>query len=151
MEMSSLLQIQAKGPTECSLSVHWISDSTANVCLIVSYYATPTIYYKIIIWEINPSKVTLFIDVLDIIHLPVCSILSLFWKNKSRLMRSPCNLCVCVCVSVYPPHQLLNAWTNLCETWYVCHGTWAYLDGVLHKSLLSVCVSVCVCCWATAR
>jgi hypothetical protein len=49
-------------------------------------------------------------------------------------MRSPC------CLS--------NAWTNLYETSCVCvyiyHGTWAHLDDVLHKSLTSVCVSVCV-------
>jgi hypothetical protein len=38
----------------------------------------------------------------------------------------------------------LNAWTNLYETWYAYHGTWAHLNGVLHKSLPSVCVSVCV-------
>jgi hypothetical protein len=49
------------------------------------------------------------------------------------------------CVSVYPlPHQLLNAWTNLCETWYVYHCTWAHLKGLLHKSVPSVCVPVCV-------
>jgi hypothetical protein len=38
----------------------------------------------------------------------------------------------------------LNAWTNLYETWYVYHGTWAHLNGVFHKSLPSVCVPVCV-------
>jgi hypothetical protein len=38
-------------------------------------------------------------------------------------MRSPC--CLWVCVSVYPPYQLLNAWTNLYETWYVYYGIWA--------------------------
>jgi hypothetical protein len=32
-------------------------------------------------------------------------------------MRSPC--CLCVCVS--HPHQLLNARTNLHETWYVLY------------------------------
>jgi hypothetical protein len=32
----------------------------------------------------------------------------------------------------------LNAWTNFCETWYVYHGTWAHLNGVLHKSHQSV-------------
>jgi hypothetical protein len=53
-------------------------------------------------------------------------------------MRSP------YCVSVYPPYQLLNAWTNISETWYVYHGTWAHLNGVLHKSLPSVCVPACV-------
>jgi hypothetical protein len=31
----------------------------------------------------------------------IISPLSLFWKNKSRLMRSRC--CLCLCVSVYPP------------------------------------------------
>jgi hypothetical protein len=40
-------------------------------------------------------------------------------------MRSPC--CLCVYVS---PHQSLNVWTYLYETWYVYHGTWAYLNGV---------------------
>jgi hypothetical protein len=51
-----------------------------------------------------------------------------------------------VCVSVYPPYKLLNAWTNLYEIWNVrlYHDTWAHLSGVLHKSLPSVCVSVCV-------
>jgi hypothetical protein len=55
-------------------------------------------------------------------------------------MRSPC----CLCVYVSPPHQLLNAWTNLYETWYVNHGTSAHLNGVLHKSLPSICVPVCI-------
>jgi hypothetical protein len=44
-------------------------------------------------------------------------------------------------VSVYPTYQLLNAWTNLYETCYVYHGTWAHLNDILHKSLPSVCVS----------
>jgi hypothetical protein len=39
----------------------------------------------------------------------------------------------------------LNAWTNLHETWYVYHGIWAHLNGVLHESCSSVCVSVCLC------
>jgi hypothetical protein len=46
------------------------------------------------------------------------------------------NLCVCLL------YQLLNSRTNLYETWYVYHGTWAYLSGALHKCLPSVCVSV---------
>jgi hypothetical protein len=45
-----------------------------------------------------------------------------------------------VCLGI-PPYRRLNAWTNLHETWY---GTWAHLNGVLHKSFPSVCVSVCV-------
>ena len=50
-------------------------------------------------------------------------------------MRSPC--CLYVCVS--PHHQqLLNARTSLYETWYLYHGTWAHLNGILHKSLLLV-------------
>jgi hypothetical protein len=32
----------------------------------------------------------------------------------------------------------------LYETWYVYHGTGAHLSGLIHESLLSVCVSVCV-------
>jgi hypothetical protein len=54
-------------------------------------------------------------------------------------MGSPC------CVSVHPPpHQLLNGWTNLYETLYVYHGTWAHQNCIPHKSLPPVCVSVCV-------
>jgi hypothetical protein len=49
-----------------------------------------------------------------------------------------------VFVSVNLPYQLLNAWTNLYETWYIYNCNWANLNGVLHKSLLSVCVSLCV-------
>jgi hypothetical protein len=50
-------------------------------------------------------------------------------------------LCVCLCITAY---QLLNVWTNLYETWYLYNDNWAHLNGVLHKSLPSVCVSVCV-------
>jgi hypothetical protein len=31
-------------------------------------------------------------------------------------------------LSVYPPYQLLNAWTNLYETWYVYQSIWAQLN-----------------------
>jgi hypothetical protein len=54
-------------------------------------------------------------------------------------MRSPS--CLCVCVS---PYQLLNAWTYLPETWYVYYGNWSHLNGVLHKSLPSICMYACV-------
>jgi hypothetical protein len=50
-----------------------------------------------------------------------------------------------LCLSVYRPYQVLNAWTSLDETWYVYHdGNWAHLNGVLCKSLPSVFVSVYV-------
>jgi hypothetical protein len=39
-----------------------------------------------------------------------------------------------------PPPQILNAWTNLYETRYAYHATWARLNGVLHKSNPSVCL-----------
>jgi hypothetical protein len=55
-------------------------------------------------------------------------------------MRSPCCLCNCVCLcTCTPSHQLWNSWT-----WYVYHGTWAHLNSVLHKSLPSVSVAVCI-------
>jgi hypothetical protein len=79
----------------------------------------------------------------------------LSWKNKSMLMRSFCCLClclfICLCVSVFPPHQYLKAWTKLYETWYVYHGTWAHLKGVLHKSLPWISVSLCVSSHIVAR
>jgi hypothetical protein len=49
---------------------------------------------------------------------------------------------MCICIPP-PPHQFLNAWINLYETWYVYHDTWTHLDDVLHKSLPSLCVPVC--------
>jgi hypothetical protein len=57
-------------------------------------------------------------------------------KRKIRLMRSPC----CLYVHVFPSSQLSHAWASLYETWYVYYGTWAHLNGVLHKSLPSVCL-----------
>jgi hypothetical protein len=52
--------------------------------------------------------------------------------------RSPC-LCICL-----PLLWILNTWTNFYVTWYVHHGTSVHLNGVLNKSLPSVCVTVCV-------
>jgi hypothetical protein len=65
--------------------------------------------------------------------------LSLFRKNKSRLMRSPC--CVCACVCPISAFECLNQslWKLVCTSW-----TWANLNGVLHKSLTSVCVCMCI-------
>jgi hypothetical protein len=37
----------------------------------------------------------------------------------------------------------VNGWNNLHETWYVYQGTCAHLNGVLHKPLRPVCVSLC--------
>jgi hypothetical protein len=65
-------------------------------------------------------------------HLILFSLLSLFWKIEIGMWDH-------LAVSVSPP-QILNASTNLYETWYVYHGTWAHLSGVLHKSLPSDCV-----------
>jgi hypothetical protein len=46
-------------------------------------------------------------------------------------MRSPCSLCI-------PLYYLLNAWTNLYETWYVYHGTWAHLNGLIKQEILEI-------------
>jgi hypothetical protein len=32
----------------------------------------------------------------------------------------------------------MNAWTDVLETWYVYHGSWLNLSGIIHKSLLSI-------------
>jgi hypothetical protein len=50
-------------------------------------------------------------------------------------MRSSCSLCVCV-------SQLWMPKNNLCEIWYAYQGTITDHNGVLHKSLPSVCVYV---------
>jgi hypothetical protein len=49
-------------------------------------------------------------------------------------MRSPSCLCICV----FPLS------TNFDEIWYVCHDNWGHLKGVLHKSLSSVYVCICI-------
>jgi hypothetical protein len=49
-----------------------------------------------------------------------------------------------ICVSVYHPYQIVNAWTNLTDTRLVYRGAWAHLNGKPHKSLPSVCVPVFV-------
>jgi hypothetical protein len=38
----------------------------------------------------------------------------------------------------------LSARSSLHETCHVCHVTWAHLNGVVHKSLPSVCVTLCI-------
>jgi hypothetical protein len=65
----------------------------------------------------------------------ICSYISIF----SLITYVTSMLFVCLWIL---PYQLLYGWTNLCKIWYVCHGTWAYLSGVVYKSLSSVCVSV---------
>jgi hypothetical protein len=50
-------------------------------------------------------------------------------------------LVVCLWIS---PHSLFNAWTNLYQTWCLYHGTSAHLNGVLHKPLPSIWVSMSV-------
>jgi hypothetical protein len=67
-------------------------------------------------------------------RLYICSLQGVVYFS---LIRSP------ACLSVYKP---LNASTCLSETWYVRvnHGIWAHLNGVIQRSLPSVCVSVCV-------
>jgi hypothetical protein len=62
-------------------------------------------------------------------------LISLFWKNKVGLWDH-----VAGCVSVYSPINIWMRWTNLYETWYVYDGTWAHLNGLIKKSLPSVCV-----------
>jgi hypothetical protein len=54
------------------------------------------------------------------------------------------HLPVCVSVSLLSAPKLLNAWTDLYETWYVHIMESEPINGVLHESLPSVCVSVCV-------
>jgi hypothetical protein len=72
----------------------------------------------------------------------VFSILFLLCKNESRFMRSPC--CLYVCALWISPsltfeclqHSLRN---SICISWHLSHHS-----GVLHKSLPSVFVSVCI-------
>jgi hypothetical protein len=77
---------------------------------------------------------------------PCCVILSVFppsgYLPKMRLtvMRSPSSLCVCVSL----PYQILNVWINLDKTWFVYHGNWVHLKGILHKSFPSACLPECI-------
>jgi hypothetical protein len=69
------------------------------------------------------------------------SVLSLFWKIISSLMRSHC--CLCLCISPVPQStfECLNQ-----SVWKLAyHGIWAHLNGALHASFPKVCVSMCIC------
>jgi hypothetical protein len=59
----------------------------------------------------------------------------------SRLTRS--SSCLCIYVSLLWTFECLNQylWNLVCT---VYHGNWAHLNGILHKSLPSVCVSICI-------
>jgi hypothetical protein len=64
-------------------------------------------------------------------------------ENGSMLMSSPC--CVCVPVSVTPPTYVSTfEYLNQSSWNLVYHKNGARLNGVLHLSLQSVCVSVCL-------
>jgi hypothetical protein len=63
--------------------------------------------------------------------IPRCFIvLSLFWKSKIRLMRSPCCLWLCICVSLYPPPPLTFECLNqpllnfICMSWHLRPSQW---------------------------
>jgi hypothetical protein len=51
-------------------------------------------------------------------------------ENESRLMRSPCYLCVCL--------------SELYETWYAYHGTCARVSSILNEFYPSVFVLMCI-------
>jgi hypothetical protein len=57
-------------------------------------------------------------------------------------MRSPC----CLCLPPFPISFSISflILMKLDETWYLQHDTWSHLTVVLCKSLISVCVYVCM-------
>jgi hypothetical protein len=78
----------------------------------------------------------------------ILAYISYFEKNKIVLWDR-----IAVCLWI-PTLLIFNGWISLYETWYVHHGTRVHLNGLIKKSLPSVCVSVCVSsyrCIATAR
>jgi hypothetical protein len=69
-------------------------------------------------------------------HGALFSILSLFLKTESRLMRSTCCLCI-------PPiHFWMPEPVFMKLGLYIYHGTWAHFNGGLPKSLPSLCMYV---------
>jgi hypothetical protein len=57
------------------------------------------------------------------------SLFSLFWKKIEVGLCDHHVVCLCIAISI------LNGWTNLSDTWYVYHDTWAHLKSAIHKSL----------------
>jgi hypothetical protein len=73
-------------------------------------------------------------------HIQFCQPAFLILKRKWKV-----GLCDHHAVCVSSPHKLLNAWISRYKTRYLYHGTWDHLNGVLHKSLPSVCgIYVCI-------
>jgi hypothetical protein len=101
-------------------------------CLRCSRYTSRA---QIISWIFSPSFYFIIVSPLRFLglFLPLSFLPTLVKKAYVITM-----------LSVYRPYQLQNGWTKLYATRYVYHGTWAHLNGVLHKSLPSVCVCVCI-------
>jgi hypothetical protein len=76
------------------------------------------------------------------IHTAYFILLSLFWKNKLGLWGYlSLYLCVSVCIPLINFRMPEPVFYKSC---YKCHGIWDELNGILQKSLLSICVFVLV-------
>jgi hypothetical protein len=95
--------------------------------------------FKCYSWCSDSKVHTLYIAVLYSVGcIALAQIRKYFWKNKNRLVRSLC--CLCVCVSPLSTFECQNQ--SLWNLVYIYIGTWAHLKAVLHKSFSSVYVSL---------
>jgi hypothetical protein len=101
------------------------SDTVATTGRTKSKTATRITLTILLLYSFFPNKTLIYYGSVFF------SLLSLFWKNKGRPMRSSIYLCV----------SSNNLWITeqiFVKTWYTYHATWAHIIGVHRKSPSSV-------------
>jgi hypothetical protein len=141
-------------PMVCLSLIKSFSNINKALGFINETHRLPARIQENIFPEINRSEILIFFSVTLHINCvyncnfpilwkfsPIITLLFLFFKKRTRLMRLPCALCVCYST---PPPPPINFWMPepICmKVGIIYHGTWACLIGILHKFLPSVCVS----------
>jgi hypothetical protein len=74
------------------------------------------------------SSFPLWLDLMNNFKWFVFSIRSFFWKRIEVCLWD--QLCVCVWGRA---SLLLNSWTKFYDIWYVYHGSWPHLSGIINK------------------
>jgi hypothetical protein len=106
---------------------------SVSVCVCVCSPHSPWIIHPTDIWRIVSKiwkDILHNILVVEKIFIRIFRLVSLFWKNKFKLVQSP--YCLCVCLSS-PINFSIPAQTF--DTLYVRHGIWADLNGLCINQL----------------
>jgi hypothetical protein len=81
---------------------HWFFLLPFLICFLLRFLYFFASFFILIFFTSFLPHVIILCLIVFLLFLSVSSLLSLFWKNKSKLMKSRCCLCVCACVCVSP-------------------------------------------------